>query len=101
MNDEIEQSMEEKMWELQSLTWKVCKRVEAGEFLLSEEMADLVYGYVDGLSQKWLLDRVTGRCSPAVFMAFDMEAEEKQMDEQINVLKWVMENGRDPWKEEK
>jgi len=41
---------------------------------------DIVWSFVDGLYQKWFFDRMEGKCSLQATIDFDIEAEEKKID---------------------
>lgn len=51
--------------------------------ILGEETAELAWSWADGLYQKWFHDHMNGRCSLQAMIDFDMEREEKRIDEII------------------
>lgn len=53
---------------------------------LSEDEADIVFAWEDGLKQKYYFDRVEGRCSIQMRIDFDVGAFEKEVDEDIKKM---------------
>ena len=51
------------------------------------DIQDLIWGYIDSLIQQYHLNRINGRCSLKAMLDYDMENEEKKLDEQILLLK--------------
>ena len=56
-----------------------------------ERITDEVWEWADGLPQAWIEDRVDGRCSPKSLVDFDMEAQEKSVDDIIKTFESILE----------
>lgn len=53
---------------------------------MDEDDSDTVFGYADGLSQKYLMARITGRCSIQAMIDFDVAQYEAKVDNDILTL---------------
>lgn len=56
------------------------------------DAADDVAAWQDGLYHKYVLDRLSGRCSLADRLAFELEAFETMVDDQLRRLKRLVES---------
>ena len=77
--NELVPSIEDKLWTAIQLSWEC---VDHNPNLCG----DYLWGYVEGLYQKRILDRVNGRCSIADMLSFDLEQEEKEIDYDIRIM---------------
>lgn len=61
---------------------------------LPEDESGIIWGYLDGLFQRHIMDTIDGRCSLAATLTFDMDKVEKQIDGHIEMMERIIKEGQ-------
>ena len=72
--EDIENSMQDKMYKMHHIAFQIelivsksyneiSKEYEINNKIMPDNESDMLYAVVDGLTEKYILDRVTGHCS--------------------------------------
>lgn len=87
-----EASLGDKMTKAYNLAFDLWKIDEANGYkaVRKGEEADLVYGWVDGLTHKYYADRASGHCSLAEFRDFDVGKFEESVDREIEKMQKIL-----------
>ena len=56
------------------------------QFPCDENLIDKIYGWADGLTQKYYFDVTNGHCSPAMMINFDLEKFEENVKFDIRLM---------------
>ena len=82
-------SMNEKICSAHGLACDLGERLNEGSLEVPAEITEMIWGHADGLSAKRLYDLRDGRCSIAASIAFDVEEEEANLDDDILLMEGV------------
>ena len=61
--EDIENSMQDKMIKMHVIAFEIEKVMGESNIKLSDDEMNLLYCILDGLTEKYIMDRVTGHCS--------------------------------------
>lgn len=94
MGDLIEKSMEDKMIKMHLIAFQIEDimtdnnkiGIDESEIKLTENEIDLLYAILDGLTEKYIMDRVTGYCSLQAMLDNPIEKLESIIDIKIAEL---------------
>lgn len=93
---ELEQSIEELMWECYNQAVKLGYSISERGYLetvnpqppnISDDFWDEIWSWIDGLYQKSFFNRMNGECSLQQALDFDMTKEENYMKNFLNRMK--------------
>ena len=92
METTVEESLKEKMFEAYKLAYRIAYTEDDEVRPLTDAEEELpshatVWGWVDGLTEKYLQRMIEGRCSLQESIDFDMTEFERQVDEDIVAMK--------------
>lgn len=87
----LEKSMEDKMIKMHLIAFQIEDvmtdnnkiGIDQSDLKLSENEMDLLYGILDGLTEKYIVDRVTGHCSLQAMLDNPIEKLESMIDIKI------------------
>ena len=68
------------------LSATLADKLNNGVLVVEEEVLDMLWGHIDGISLNSLFRLRDGLCSLAASMAFDIEKEEKRLTEEIKTM---------------
>lgn len=101
--EDIENSMQDKMYKMHHVAFQIelilsksyneiSKEYEINNKIMPDNESDMLYAVVDGLTEKYILDRVTGHCSLQDMLDNPIEKLESIIDTTIVELLEI--NGR-------
>jgi hypothetical protein len=80
------QSIQDKLAVASKLALDCHDRVEQGKLTVSGAQAGMIYNHSDGLIDKYIRKHISGECSIKAMLEFDLQAEEKRIDEDIREM---------------
>lgn len=91
MEDIIQNSMQDKMIKMHMIAFEIEKimtdsnriGIDESNIKLSDDEIDLLYCIIDGLTEKYIMDRVTGHCSLQAMLDNPIEKLENIIDIKI------------------
>lgn len=82
-------SLREKIGEMHDLSFQIVDNKDLAQSLNKKD-ADLVYGIADGLTEKFIMDRINGRTSLQAMLDWPPGKLEKLVDDNIDELKTIL-----------
>ena len=93
-NDDVSESMQDKIYKMHHVAFQIeliikncydenIKEYVINNLVMSDDETDMIYAIIDGLTEKYIMDRITGHCSLYEMINNPIEKLEKIIDNKI------------------
>ena len=101
--EDIENSMQDKMYKMHHIAFqielivsksynKISKKYEINNKIMPDNESDMLYDILDGLTEKYIMDRINGHCSLQAMLDNRVEKLESIID--TNIVELLEINGK-------